>query len=294
MIGQSSRHCGCPRQGRMRMTEVVHTAGPEQRRFQLVACARWRSRPSHQGWHPRAQGRIQSLDIRRIDPAQLDLRLLHQHFGPRQTPMRQPARDAEEPPADPALYHLHDVQILPHNQRRTSALAGRLSLAKDLQDHAHVCREAIDGEQDWAVWLCSRSNLRDDRLDQRGITVPTDRAPEPPARKDTHRGRNPDRPSLGFGVQLIGLDLAEIDLTITDQLLLHLAGMPASLGLPIGDGTLIETKGKHDGWDGTTATQQRQHDAHEPERMLETEQRCAAGLGKGFVTGMADEAAFFV
>ena len=60
-----------------------------------------------------------------------------------------------------------------------------------------------------------------------------------------------------------------------------------------GDGALIKAKGKHDCWDGTTTRQQGQHDPNQPERMLEPEQRSAAGLGKGFGTGMADIPTFF-
>jgi len=276
------------------MTEIVHTAGPEQRRFQLGTCARWCPRASHQGRYPGAQGRIQSLDICRIDPPDLDLCLLHQLFGSLQAAMRQPTRDANKPPTDPALHDLDDVQIRPDDQWRTPALARRLRVAKHLQDRRHVCREAIDGEQERLAWQCSRSYLLDHGLDQRCISVPTDRAPEPQARKDAHRGRNPDRPSLRFGVQLIGLDLPEIDLAVTDKLFLNCFGMRSGLGLPIGNRAFIQAEGKHDRRDGTTTTQQRQDDTHQPERMFEAEQRCAAGLGKGLAAGMTDVAAFFV
>src|SRR5829696_6587033 len=72
MVGEISRHRWRARQSRMHMTEIVHAARPEQRRFQPVTRTRWRARAPDQGGHPRAQGRIQPLDIRRVDAAQID------------------------------------------------------------------------------------------------------------------------------------------------------------------------------------------------------------------------------
>lgn len=276
----------------MHVTEIVHATSPEQRCFQLGAVARRRSRAAHQSGHPGSQGRIQPLDICGIDAANLDLCLVHQHFGPLLATVHQPARDTDEPPAEAPLDHLNDVQILPNHQWWPSALASQLSLAKHVQDRRDICREAINREQDWASWLCSRANVLNDWLDQCRITVPTDRTPEPQSRKDTHRGGNPDRSSLCFGVQLIGLNLAKLDLAGTNKLFMDLLGMRSGFGVPIGNRPFIEAKCKHDRWDWATTTEQCKDNTHEPEWMLEAEQRCAVGLSKGFLARMTDEASF--
>ena len=119
------------------------------------------------------------------------------------------------------------------------------------------------------------------------------RAPEPQPRKDRHGGRHPDRSGLRLGIQLIGLDLADVDLPLADQLFLDLAGLLAGFALPIGDRALIEPKGKDHRRDGTAAGAQGQHDTDHPEWMFEPEQRRAGGLGKGLAAGMANVAAFF-
>lgn len=87
--------------------------------------------------------------------------------------------------------------------------------------------------------------------------------------------------------------MADIDCSLADDLLVHGFGLPSSLGLPISDGACIQTKGKHHCWDGTASGQQRQHATYQPERMLEAEQQCAAGFGKGLAANMADVATLF-
>ena len=106
-------------------------------------------------------------------------------------------------------------------------------------------------------------------------------------------GRDPERPSLGFGVHLIGLDLADIDCALADDLLLYRFGMRSSFGLPIGDGAFIEAKGKDHRRNRTATGEQRQHDPDQPERMFQAKERRAGGLREGLATGMADVAAFF-
>jgi len=49
---------------------------------------------------------------------------------------------------------------------------------------------------------------------------------------------------LGFSVQLVSLDLANINLTLTDDLLLHHFGMLPGLELPLGNRALVQVKGR--------------------------------------------------
>jgi hypothetical protein len=293
MIGQISRHRRRSCQGRMHVTEIVHAPGPKQCRFQLDARTRWRARAPHQSWHPGAQRRIQPLDIRGVDAAHLNLCCLHQSLGSHQAAMRQPSRDALQPSASPLLHDLHDVQVLPDHQRRTTTLARMHRVAKHLQNALHIGFEAINREQNRLPGSGGRARVFDHRRDQLLVALPANRAPQPQARKDRHRGGNPDRACLCFGVQLIRLYLAQIELSPTDELLLDRFGMLPSLALPVSHSALVQTKREDDCRNRATTGEQGQHDQYQPECMLEAEKRSTAGFGEGLATGVTFVTAFF-
>ena len=89
-----------------------YTARPEQRGFQVVACARWCTGSAGQRRHPGAQGRIQPFNIRGLDAVQHDLRHLHDRFSLGQMDMRLSPCDTDQPSTDPLLDDMQDVQIL--------------------------------------------------------------------------------------------------------------------------------------------------------------------------------------
>ena len=99
---------------------------------------------------------------------------------------------------------------------------------------------------------------------------------------------------MGFGIQLVGLDLADIDPPLTDDLFLHVFGMLPGFVLPVGDGTLIQLKGRDERRNGATVRQQAQDNQYQPDRMFEAIQHGAGCLGKRPMTGMTNVAPFFV
>ena len=100
-------------------------------------------------------------------------------------------------------------------------------------------------------------------------------------RKDTDGGRHPDGPALGLNVQLISLHLAQFHLTLTDDVFVQGFGVLARLALPGGDRPFVHPKGRYDCRHGAAKGQQGQNDDHLPERILQSIQRRAFGLGEG-------------
>jgi hypothetical protein len=72
------------------------------------------------------------------------------------------------------------------------------------------------------VWSQPRGAQLDNQL---LITLPADCAAQPQSRKDRHRRGDPERSGLGLGIQLIGLNLAKIEVALADKLSMHLFGM---------------------------------------------------------------------
>src|SRR5207249_5189294 len=82
----------------------------------------------------------------------------------------------------------------------------------------------------------------------------------------------------------VGLDMLEIDLTLLDQVLVHLlAVLPGALQ-PRGYGPLVQQEGVHDRLDRTAPTEQAQHYQHQLRRALQAEQRRPTRGGKGVAT----------
>ncbi len=175
------------------MTEVVHAAGPEQRRFQLVAGAGRRPRAPHQGRQPGPQRRIQPFAIRGVAAPQFDLGCLHDCFGADHAPIGQPSRDADQPAPDPLLHHLHNVQVIPHHQPRAPGLARVPWVTKHLHNDTHIGFEAIHRKQDRLPRLRGGAHVLDDRPDQGLVALPTESCPRATAAKRPS-WRSPPRP----------------------------------------------------------------------------------------------------
>src|SRR5262249_41641316 len=152
-----------------------------------------------------------------VDAAHLDLGLLYHLLGSCHAAVCQPTLYSDQSPPDALLDDLHIVQVLPDDQARASRLARVQRIAKHLQDTPDVRFEAIDGHQNRLPWYSSRPSVLDHWCNQRLVAVPANRAPQPEAREDTHRRRDPDRAGLGLGIQFVSLHLAQIDVSLADQ-----------------------------------------------------------------------------
>src|SRR5262249_40584720 len=116
---------------------------------------------------------------------------------------------------------------------------------------AWIGPKAIDRPQERTAPRSGCADLLDYAGDQLLITLPRDCAAQPETRKDCQGCGEPDRSSLGLGIQLIGLNLSKLQGALTDQLGMHLFGMLAGFELPIGNAAFIKAKSEHNRWDGT-------------------------------------------
>ncbi len=167
-------------------------------------------------------------------------------------------------------------------------------IAKDVQDGFRIGSKTINCPQERAAPLRCCTHLHYHLLDQALVAFPSNSTPQPQAREDSHRVRNPDRSSLRFGIQLISLDLAKIEGALADNLGLNLFGMPPGFEMPIGNRTFVKAKGEHNRRDRAALGQQGQNEQHQGGRMFEIVEHGAGCFGEGFVTGMADVLAFGV
>ena len=101
--------------------------------------------------------------------------------------------------------------------------------------------------------------------------------------------RYPNSAVLCLDIQLIGLDLSQLKLTLTNQVGLHALGMSACFQLPGDYRSFIQTEGQDDGLYRAASCQQRDHQNEDPVGIV-----AALGLGKGAPAGCAAKAAFFL
>jgi hypothetical protein len=99
---------------------------------------------------------------------------------------------------------------------------------------------------------------------------------------------------LHLNIQLIGLPLTQVDLTLTDDLFLYLFGMLSRFGLLIRNGAFIQAKGKENRLHRASGGKQSEHQGHHPRRVFESIQRRPDGLREGLFARMAFVAALFV
>jgi len=172
--------------------------------------------------------------------------------------------------------------------------AGVQRITEDLEHRAGPGLEAIHRPEEGLTGLGAAPHVLHDLGDLLLIALRGDGAPQEQPRKDTDGGRHPDRPALGLDVELSALHLAQVNLTLADDLLLHRLGVLASLSLPGGDRTFVQPKGGHDRWYRAAKGQQGHNHDDLPERILQPIQRRALRLGKGLAAGMADVTSFLV
>jgi hypothetical protein len=88
-------------------------------------------------------------------------------------------------------------------------------------------------------------------------------------------------------VQLVGLDMAQLDLPPEDPMLMGLLVMAAGPVAPIGDGPLIEAEGGDDGLDGAAVAKECDHEGDQIGGFLEPVERGIASGGEGAAAGGA-------
>lgn len=129
-----------------------------------------------------------------------------------------------------------------------------------------------------STWPLKSKRIRDrrmenynvsDPLDQRFVPMGPNRPTQPQSGRNHHRQGQPHRPALDFGLDLVGLDLWQVKLAVTDGLVVDLLAMLPGPLPPTFDRALIQAIGRHNRLPGTTISQQSQHDDHQLSLVLE-------------------------
>lgn len=240
MIRQVSGHSRCRVQSGVSGTKVVDHTHPEHGGFDLRCHAGRTTRATTQGRQPGAKAGVQPLDVGGVEPAQPDLRHVHNRLGSLYAAVHRPTLDRHQPASGIAFDDLHDVHVRPADQPRLATLARAARIAKDVSDHGHIRREAIHSEQQRLSQPSSGAHLHQDAPNQAVVAAWRNHAPDEQAREYTHRRRHPPPlPALPLHIRLVGLHLSQFDLAVTHDGYLHPLGMVPSLLLLVAHRSLI-------------------------------------------------------
>lgn len=83
--------------------------------------------------------------------------------------------------------------------------------------------------------------------------------------------------------QFVCLHVAQLHLALLDKLFMHLLAMLACPGQPVGDGSFIKAKGRHDGWDRAAMAEQGQHQGYHVRCRLQSVEDRAVGRDEGLL-----------
>lgn len=194
-----------------------------------------------------------------------------------------------------AFDDLNDVEIGPRQMPRSSRFAGIDFGMERPQNGFGIGGEAIDRQQDR---LCgagrSLGHFLHQSPNQVAVSTGRDFTPEPKAGKNDHRRRHPGFAILRVDAQFIGLCLAQVNLTVTDDFFLHLLTLLTRLGLPVRNRPFIQIEGLHNGLRGAAIGQQLQDQNHDPTGVVQIFEDRPLRLAECFLAPMTDIAPFLV
>ncbi len=147
------------------------------------------------------------------------------------------------------LDHLAQQQSGDRHQSRSASPAGPHGVAKDLGAGGDVARQAIDTDEETQAPRGSADH-GDDGHDQGEIATLADHTTQPEPRRHGHRHGHPEPAGDRLDVEFVGLDMAQLDLTSKDPMLMELLSMAAGPITPIGDGSFVEAEGGTMAWTG--------------------------------------------
>ena len=292
MVGQISGHGRGGAQTGMNGTEVVDDARPEHLIAQALTALGQVAGTPCQRRQAAAKRRVQAFDEGGVDAAEFTLTAGNQLIDALAAAMDDPALDAGQKAAAVVLDDLDDMQVSPGDARRAADLAATHDRREMLEDDLGVSRKAIHRDQDRLDTVGGATHLGEELVDQTGVPVGTDFAPQKQPGKDAHGRGHPDFAVLGVDTQLIGLHLTEFDTPVTDDGRLNLLRMGARFALPSQHRARIEHEGHRNRRHRAAMRQQRQDQHDDPHRVLQIVQRRAVALGERAFAGVTDVASF--
>jgi hypothetical protein len=151
------------------------------------------------------------------------------------------------------LDDLHDAQMVPNAQSRTSPLASEDGGAKHLLNRRNVGSQTIDTQQQRTIQR-TLMHLLDETPNQCTISADTNDASQPQASGDSHCHRQPANATLVFDPYLISLYLTQVT-PVLYQMLMNLLAVFTGALLPTGYSSFIYAKRSNNCLKGTPISQ---------------------------------------
>jgi hypothetical protein len=165
--------------------------------------------------------------------------------------------------------------------------------AKSVVDGTDITDQPIHRHQQRAT-QGHRSHLVHQTLDQAQVALGTNNPTQPQSARNHHRHRHPDRPTLRFDFDFIGLHLLQIQLTLPDYMLMHGLAMLTGPLPPSFDRPLVKPEGDYNRLDWTTISQQGQHQQHRHRIGFQPVENSPFAHTKGLLTDVTITPFFFM
>src|SRR5262249_18968042 len=271
--------------------EVVGAAHQVHPRLQPLLLVQQRPPAPHQPRQAGPEGRVEPLDVGRVDP-RARTRPPQHRLDRLQAAPHHPAHGRGQAPAAVALDDLPDEQ--PRFDHQPGPAADPLDLvAEAAQPGADVAGQAIDAPQNRQA-LQATAHHHDQGGDEAEVAVAAEDAAQPQARGHRQGQRQPEFAADHLDPQLVGLDVLGIDAGLLDVEVVEALGVLAGLLLPGGDRAFVQAEGGDDGLKGTAVGEQGQDQGGQFQGLVEAVERGVAGGGEGLAAGGAAEAFFLL
>ena len=256
VVRQIERHA----QALVVRAEVVHRAYQIHRVVQGGCLAGQRPASTNQRCDMRPKGRIQALDVSGIDQPTA-LGRAQQGFDVRLGSLYDATRHSHHVLVRILLDHLGNVNAVPRSQWRMSSLPIADGFSEHVPDSAYVCCTSIDAEQQRTT-QSTMANPLDQSDDQLHIPGCAEHTPQPQACLHLDRHGHPENAALDLGPNLVCLHLPQVTRLLYQELVHTLAVLPRPC-LPTQHRTLIQAKGRDNGLQVTTVSQQSHDNDHQ-------------------------------
>jgi hypothetical protein len=236
------------------VAEVVETTDQKHASGQGVNPAGGTASATSQIGQSLPKSAIESFDISRVDHA-LELSFLQQPFNCNLLSLDNATLNIQGIGLA-ILHHLHDVDIRPGDQSRSTPFPSTWqSGAKSPMDSTGIGGEAIHCEENRQTQGHHPHN-GEKLVNHSSVSGLTDNTAEPETTLDRHGHSHPNRAALHFDLDFIGLDLTQIQLLLLDDFFMYGLAVFTRQSFPLLDRSFVESKNCHDCRDRTSIGQQ--------------------------------------
>ena len=272
----------------MRCAKVVDTPHQIHRTLKRLELACQSTSPTYQNRKARAKCPIKPFDVAHMC-SRGGLCLFYQGLYPLGCTPNDASDDPHHSPGlllGMLLDDLHDAQMVPKAQSRTSPLASEDGGAKHLLNRRNIGSQTIDTQQQRTIQR-TLMHLLDETPNQCTISADTNDASQPQASGDSHCHRQPGNATLVFDPYLISLYLTQVT-PVLYQMLMNLLAVFTGALLLTTYGTFIYAKRSDNRLKRTPISQERDDLADNLNRIPKTVERCPFALSKCRLALMTD------